>query len=183
MDIFLLVGFPFAVFLIAFAWAGYAIGERAAGPDPEVPARGTLRHRLRPMSLVLIATVLAAAGACAAAVGGAFARTTDVAYPIEPAALLFVLEALVDLALAVLVAIPGWSARRAWVMRAVGVYWLCAAVPIMILADPGSGWLSTNPATGMLFLGLPSFSWEVIAVSIPALLIMRASKTEAPPAG
>jgi hypothetical protein len=68
-------------------------------------------------------------------------------------------------------------------MRTVGVYWLCAAVPIMILADPGSGWLSTNPATGMLFLGLPSFSWEVIAVSIPALLIMRASKTEAPPAG
>jgi hypothetical protein len=176
MDVFPLIGVPFGVFLIAFLWAGYAIGDRATGAAQGIPERSALRQRIRPTVLVLIAAILALLGAVAATVAGAFARLTDAGLAIEPAALLLILEALVDLALATAVALPGWSARRAWVMRTVGVYWLCAAGPTMILADAGSGWLSTNPANGMLLLGLPAFSWEAIAVLMPALLIWRASQ-------
>lgn len=180
MDVFLLVGIPFGIFLIAFVSAGNAIGGTAANPNPALPLRSTMRLRVVPTALVLVAANLVAFGAAAAATAGAFARLTDAGYAIEPAALLFVLEAAVDLGLVVLVILPGWSARRAWVLRAVGVYWLCAALPILILADGGPGWLSMNPSNGMLMLGLPVFSWETVAALMPALLIWRASIARAP---
>jgi hypothetical protein len=123
----------------------------------------------------LLAGALSMLGAAAAATAGAFAHLTDVAFAIEPAALLFVLEAAVDLALAILVILPGWSARRAWILRTTGVYWLCVALPALILADAGPGWLSTDPATAMMLLGLPAFAWEGIAVLLPAMSIWRAS--------
>ena len=176
MDVFLFIGIPFAIFLIAAVYVGYAAGGHVVSPDAAPPAKATLRVRAFPTVLVLVATLLAVIGAAAAAAAGAFARLTDAAYAVEPAALLFLLEAAVDLALAVLVGFPGWSARRTWILRAVSVYWLCAAGPTMILADGGTGWLSTNPAYGMTFLAVPSFSWEAIAVLMPALLIWRASQ-------
>jgi hypothetical protein len=179
VDVFLLIGIPFGVFLIAFAWAGYAIGGTAPSPDPALPVRATLRSRIGPTGLTLLAGALTAFGAAAAATAGAFARLTDVGYAVEPAALLFVFEAAVDLTLAILVILPGWSARRAWVLRTVGIYWLWLAGPTMIVADGGPGWLSANPANGMALLGLPAFGWEAVAVLIPALLIWLASRAKA----
>ncbi len=175
MDVFLFVGVPFGILLVPFVWAGYAIGGTAGGPDPAQSARATLRLRIGPAALVLLAGALSMLGAAAAATAGAFAHLTDVAFAIEPAALLFVLEAAVDLALAILVILPGWSARRAWILRTTGVYWLCVALPALILADAGPGWLSTDPATAMMLLGLPAFAWEGIAVLLPAMSIWRAS--------
>jgi hypothetical protein len=175
VDVFLLIGIPFGIFLTAFVWAGYAIGGTAAGPDPALPLRSTMRLRVVPAALVLVAANLAAFGAAAAATAGAFARLTDAGFPVEPAALLFTLEAAIDLGLVILVILPGWSTRRAWILRTVGAYWLCAALPTMILADGGSGWLSMNPSNGMLMLGLPVFTWETVAALLPALLIWRAS--------
>ena len=180
MDVFLLIGLPFAVFLAAAVSAGYAMGGHAAGPDAAPPARATLRLRIVPTVLVLAAAGLTVLGAAAAASAGAFERLTNAGYAIEPAALLLALETAIDLALAAVVVRPPWSIRRAWVLRTVAVYWLCAAAPTMILADGGPGWLSTNPGYGMTMLGVPSFSWEAIAVLIPALLILRASRGGAP---
>jgi hypothetical protein len=134
-----------------------------------------MRLRVVPAALVLVAANLAAFGAATAATAGAFARLTDAGFPVEPAALLFTLEAAIDLGLVILVILPGWSTRRAWILRTVGAYWLCAALPTMILADGGSGWLSMNPSNGMLMLGLPVFTWETVAALLPALLIWRAS--------
>jgi hypothetical protein len=176
MDVFLLIGIPFAVFLVADVWIGYAIGGHAAGPDTAPLPRTTPKTRATPAAMVLTGAVLTLFGAAAAATAGAFARLTNAGYAIEPAALLFLLEAAVDLALAALVLLPGWSIRRAWILRAMSVYWLCAAAPTMILADGGAGWLSTNPGYGMTLLAVPSFSWEAIAVLMPALLIWRASR-------
>jgi hypothetical protein len=176
MDVFLLIGIPFAVFLVAAVWIGYAIGGHAASTDVAPLPRTTLRTRATPTAMVLVAALMAVMGAAAAATAGAFARLTNAGYAIEPAALLFLLEATVDLALAALVLLPGWSIRRAWILRAVSAYWLCAAAPTLILADGGAGWLSTNPAYGMTLLAVPSFSWEAIAVLMPALLIWRASR-------
>ena len=179
MDVFLFVGIPFVIFLAAALWIGHAVGEHSVSPDAPASTVVTLRVRAVPTILVLVAALLAFMGAAAAATAGAFARMTDAAYVIEPAALLFLLEAVADLALAALVGLPGWSMRRAWLLRAVSVYWLCAAAPTMILADGVSGWLSTNPSYGMTFLAVPSFSWEAIAVLMPALLILRASRMHA----
>ena len=176
MEVFLVVGIPFGIFLAAFAWAGYSIGRTVPEPDPASPIRADLRTRLAPAALVLLAAVLAGFGAAAAAIAGAFARTTNASYPIEPAALLFALEAGFDLVLAVAVLTPGWSPVRAWIMRTIGVYWLCVAIPIVILADAGPNWLSANPAYGMTMLAVPEFSWEAVAVLMPALLILRASQ-------
>ena len=61
-------------------------------------------------------------------------------------------------------------------MRTIGAYWLCLALPIMILADGGTGWISANPGFGMTLLGLPSFGWEAVAVVLPTLLLWRASR-------
>jgi hypothetical protein len=179
MEVFLIVGIPFAVFLIGFTWAGYGIGGTTPKPDPASSVRATLRSRVGPAAIVVLAAALAALGAAAAATAGAFARLTDVGYPIEPAALLFLLEAVADLALAVVVILPGWSPRRVWILRTLAIYWLCAAFPIVILADAGPDWLSTNPAYGMTLLAVPAFIWEAIAIVIPALLILRVSRTRA----
>ena len=176
MDVFPLIGIPFGVFLVAAVYAGYAIGGHATSPDAALPAQATLRRRAIPTAMVLVAALLALLGAAAATTAGAFARLTNAGYAIEPAALLFMLEAAVDLAFVALVLLPGWSTRRAWILRTVSVYWLCAAAPTMILADGGAGWLSTNPAYGMTLLAVPSFTWEAIGVLMPALLIWRASR-------
>lgn len=180
MEVFLVIGIPFVVFLVAFVWAGYGIGGTVPKPDPASPVRATLRSRVGPAALVLLAAVFAGFGAAAAATAGAFARTTDVGYPIEPAALLFLLEAVVDLVLVAVVILPGWSPRRAWILRTIGIYWLCASFPSVILADAGSNWLSTNPAYGMTLLAVPAFSWEAIGILMPALLILRVSRTRTP---
>lgn len=177
MEVFVFVGIPFGVFLAAFAWAGYAIGRAVPEPDPESRLRPDLRTRLGPGVVVLVAAILTALGCTAAAIAGAFARTTDVSYPIEPSALLLALETCVDIALAIAVIAPGWSPKRAWIMRTIGVYWLCVAIPTVILADAGPNWLSANPAYGMTMLAVPAFSWEAVAVLMPALLILRVSQT------
>jgi hypothetical protein len=162
VDVFAFVGIPFVVLLAAFTLVGNAIGDNAAGPDPVPsvpPARG-----------------LSGGGAAAAAAGGAFSHLTDESYAIEPAALLFALEAGVGLALAVVVALPNWSARRAWVLRAIGLYWLCVAGPALILADYGNGWISlTDQGSASLPLGLAPFPLEIIAAIVPAVLIWIAS--------
>ena len=176
MDVFALVGVPFAVFLAAFTFAGYSIGGSAAGPERDRPSRSTPQARIRRAALLVIAAALAVLGSAAAAAAGAFARLTDQGYPIEPAALLFALEAAVDLALLLVVALPSWSARRAWAIRAIGLYWLCAAAPILILADAGSG--SPPPAgtaNDALLLGMAPILWEVAAVLAPAVLLWVAS--------
>jgi hypothetical protein len=182
MDVFLLIGIPFGVFLVAAVWIGYSIGGHAASPDAAPPARATLRLRIFPAALVLAAAGLTVLGAAASASAGAFERLTNAGYAIEPATLALTLETIVDFALAAVVVLPAWSIRRAWVLRTVAVYWLCAAAPTMILADGGAGWLSTNPSYGMTMLGVPSFSWEAVAVLMPALLILRASRGGAPTA-
>jgi len=133
--------------------------------------------RLGPAGLLLFAAALTVLGAAAATAAGAFARLTDAGFAVEPAALMFMLETFVDLVLAAIVILPGWSAGRGWVMRAIGAYWLCLAVPIMILADGGPGWISASPGFGMTLLGLPSFGWESVAVVLPTLLIWRASRS------
>ena len=184
MEEFLLIGAPFALFLVASAWVGYSIGKTAAGPETS-PAAGAetsvgthtgLRARLLPAILVLLAVALTALGAAAATTAGAFARLTDAGFAFEPAALLFLLETLVELVLALAIVLHGWSAARSWIMRLIGAYWLCLAIPVMILADGGPGWISASPGFGMTLLGLPSFGWEAAAVVLPALLIWRASR-------
>jgi hypothetical protein len=181
MDVFLFVGLPIGVFLVAFVWAGYAIGANAASQFAEPPAPPTPRQRTRRTVTTLIAAAIAALGAMAAASAGAFSRVTDEAYVIEPAALILIIEATVDLALAAVVALPGWSPGRAWVLRTVGLYWLCLAGPVLILSDAGPGWMSADPAAGLFFLGLPAFCWEIVAVVVPALLIWLASRANARP--
>jgi hypothetical protein len=176
VDVFAFVGIPFVVLLAAFTLVGNAIGDNAAGPDPVPsvpPARGA---RVRRAALVVVAAGLSGGGAAAAAAGGAFSHLTDESYAIEPAALLFALEAGVGLALAVVVALPNWSARRAWVLRAIGLYWLCVAGPALILADYGNGWISlTDQGSASLPLGLAPFPLEIIAAIVPAVLIWIAS--------
>ena len=179
MDVFALIGVPFGVFLVAFVGAGYSIGGSAAGSDPGLAERPGVHVRVRRTALVLVATALALFGAAAAATAGAFSRLTDQGYAVEPAALVFALEAIVDLALATVVALPGWSARRGWVLRTVGVYWLCLAGPTLIVADAGPGWLSATPGDGTLLLGLAPFYPEAAAVLVPALLIWLASRASA----
>ena len=183
MDELLLIGAPFLIFLVAAVWAGYSIGKTAPGDAPSLgdapdspSGRATFRMRLGPTGLVLLAAALTVLAAAAANAAGAFARLTDAGFPAEPAALLFGLEAVVDVALAAAVVLPSWSARRGWVVRTIGVYWLCLALPIMILADGGTGWISANPGFGMTLLGLPSFGWEAVAVVLPTLLLWRASR-------
>jgi hypothetical protein len=178
MDIFAIVGIPFAVFLVVFALVGNAIGGSAAAPDdaaaPAAPASG--RVRARRCVLLLAAAAVAACGAAAAATGAAFSRLTEASYAIEPAALLFTLEAAVAVGLAGVAALSGWSARRAWVLRTVGVYWLGVAGPALILADSGSGWISlTASGTAALPLGLSPFPVEVVAAVVPAILFWVAS--------
>lgn len=179
MDVFALIGIPFGVFLIAFVCAGYAIGGSAASPDAEQAVPSTPRSRIRRTALLLVATVLAVFGAIAAADVGAFSRLTDAGYAVEPAALLFGLEAIVDLALVIVVALPGWSARRTWILRTVGLYWLCVACPILIVSDAGTGWLSVEPANGFFVLGLPAFAWEAVACFAPVALLWFASRANA----
>jgi bacteriorhodopsin len=55
-----------------------------------------------------------------------------------------------------------------------GVYWLCLAAPIWILADAGPGWLSTG-SDGIFFLGLPAFVWEMTAALLPLVLLSIAA--------
>jgi hypothetical protein len=191
MNEFLLIGAPFALFLVASAWVGYSIGKTAAGPgtspadtgtspgdgaEASSGARAGLRKRLWPAVLILLAAALTALGAAAATAAGAFARLTDAGFAVEPAALLFLMETLVELALAIVIVLPTWSAGRSWILRSIGAYWLCLAIPTMILADGGTGWISANPGFGMTLLGLPSFGWEAAAVVLPALLLWRASQ-------
>jgi hypothetical protein len=181
MDVFLIVGLPFGLFLVAFAWAGYSIGGSAAGPDGTPPPPGG-RRRLGRSGLIAGAAVVTALGAGAAGSAGAFARTTNTGYPVEPTALLLALEAVADLALVAVVALPGWSSRRAWTLRMVAVYWLCLALPAWILADAGPDWLSTDPARAILMLGFPAFVWEALALVVPAILVLFASRaTSRPP--
>jgi len=179
MDELLLIGTPFAVFLAASVWAGYAIGGSAADPSRLALEPGGLPGRLRRGGLVLAAAALSAGGAAAAAAAGAFARLTDAGFAVEPAAMIFLLEALVDLALAAFIVARSPSPRQAWVARAIALYWLCLAAPTMILADGGTGWISISPGDGMTLLGLPSFGWEAVAVVAPALLIWQASRSRA----
>jgi hypothetical protein len=175
MDEFAIIGLPFAVFLVAAVLTGRSIGRAAGLGEAAGTPRATMRRRLAAAALVAVAAGLTALGAAAATAAGAFARLTDAGYAIEPAALLLVLEAAIDLVLAAVVAVPGWTPRRAWVMRTIGVYWLCLAIPTLVLADGGSGWISLNPGDGMTLLGVPSFGWEAVAVVVPALLLWRAS--------
>jgi hypothetical protein len=181
VDEFILIGAPFAVFLIAAVWAGHSIGRAQAGFQAAADSRAALRGRVVPATLTLLAAALAVVGAAAAAAAGAFARLTDAGFAIEPTALILILEAGVDLALAAVAVAPGWSPGRAWTMRTIGVYWLCLAIPTMILADGGAGWISTTPDPGMTLLGLPSFGWEAVAVVLPALLLWRASLARTEP--
>jgi hypothetical protein len=176
VEVLALVGIPFAVVLVAFVLVGNAIGGSAAGPDaqPWAPvARGT---RVRRIVLVVAAAGLAALGAGAAAAGGAFSQLMDQGYAIEPSALVFALEAGAGLALTGVVALGGWSPRRAWILRAIGLYWLCVAGPALILADTGAGWISlVDRGRGSLPLGLAPFPFEVVAALMPAVLIWIAS--------
>jgi hypothetical protein len=182
MDVFLYIGVPFGILLVPFVWAAMGIGGSASDPNQTPPSPPTIRLRLRRTTIILGAALITGLGAAAAASAGAFARTTDVGYPIEPTALLFALEALVDIALIAVVALPGWSGRRAWLLRMLGIYWLCAAAPILILADAGPGWLSTDPATGLMMAGIPAFSWELLAAFAPAVLLLIASRNGRSPA-
>jgi hypothetical protein len=181
MDIFLYIGVPFGVLLIPFVWAAYGIGGSATGPT-ETPIRPTGRRRTIRSILVFTAALVTVSGALAAASAGALARTTDVDFAIEPTALFYVLEAAVDLALAAAVIFPGWSARRAWLLRTIGVYWLCLAGPALLLADAGPGWLTFDSANGMTQLGIPDFIWEGAAAVVPALLLWTASRRGRSPA-
>ena len=176
MDIFLLA-IPFAVLLVPFVWAGYGIGGHAADANEAPAPAPSRRRRLARSVLVVAAAKVAALGAAAAASAGAFARTTDAGYNIEPTALIFTLEAVVTVALVAIVALPGWSGRRAWVLRTVGVYWLCLALPAMILADAGADWLSIDPGRGISFLAVPAFVWEAAAAAAPALLLWFAGSS------
>jgi hypothetical protein len=88
----------------------------------------------------------------------------------------------VDLALVAAVILPGWSARRAWTLRTIGVYWLCLAGPALLLADAGSGWLSFDSANGMTQLGIPDFILEGAAAIVPAMLLWTASRRGRSPA-
>lgn len=180
MNVFLMVGLPFAIFLIPAAWAAYGIGGSAADRLLK-PAAPTGRVRIRRVVLVLAAALIAALGAAAAASADAFGRTTDAGYAIDPVALLFALEAVVDIALIAAVILPGWSNRRAWTLRMVGIYWLCLAAPTWILADAGPGWLSTGP-DGIFFLGLPAFIWETVAALAPLALLWLAAVSGGPAA-
>jgi hypothetical protein len=181
VDIFLLA-VPFAVFLIPFLWAAYGIGGSATDPNEAPPPAPGARRRLARSILVVSAAILAAIGAAAAASAGAFARTTNAGYYIEPTALFFALQAMVNLVLLAIVALPGWSTRRAWALRMIGVYWACLAIPAMILADAGPDWLSTDPGHGVFFLAVPAFVWEAAAALAPALLLWIASRSEGVPA-
>jgi hypothetical protein len=177
VEVFAFVGIPFLVLLLAFALVGNAIGGNAAGPgtDQEPSAPVTAGMRLRPAAVILAASGLAAAGAWAAAAGGAFASLTDQGYAIEPAALVFAIEAIAGIALAGLVALAGLSARRAWILRTVGLCWLCAAAPVLILSDTGAGWVSLVDQRGLLPLGLSPFPIELVAAVAPAVLVWIAS--------
>jgi hypothetical protein len=164
------------VLLAAFTLVGNAVGGSAAGRDPVPSVPPTRGARVRRATLVVAAAGLSAGGAAAAAAGGAFSHLTDEGYAIEPTALLFALEAGVGLALAAVVALPGWSSRRAWILRAIGLYWLCVAGPSLILADYGTGWISlTDQASRSLPLGLAPFPLEIMASVVPAVLIWIAS--------
>jgi hypothetical protein len=161
--------------LAAAAWAAYGIGGIGGIGDPlQSEAGPSGRSRLKRAALVLAAALLAALGAAAAASADAFGRTTNAGYAIEPAALLFALEAVVDIVLVAVVVLPGWSSRRAWAVRMAGVYWLCLAAPTWILVDAGPGWLSTG-ADGIYFLGLPAFIWEAAAALLPLILLWTAA--------
>ncbi|HEX7491921.1 MAG TPA: hypothetical protein VF337_09500 [Candidatus Limnocylindrales bacterium] len=174
MDVFLMVGLPFLAFLIPVAWAAYGIG--GSGSDPlAMQAEPTGRVRIRRAALVLVAGLVTGLGAASAASAHAFGRTTDAGLAVEPAALLFTLEAVVDLVLIAVVALPGWSNRRAWALRMAGVYWLCLAAPAWILADAGPGWISTG-SDGIYALGLPAFIWETVAALVPPLLLWLAAR-------
>jgi hypothetical protein len=181
MEIFLYIGVPFGVLLIPFVWAAYGIGGSATDPT-ETPIRPTDRRRTFRSILVLAAVSITVSGALAAASAGAFARITDVGFAVEPTALFFILETAVDLVLVTAVIFPGWSARRAWLLRTIGVYWLCLAGPALLLADAGSGWLSFDSANGMTQLGIPDFIWEGAAAIVPALLLWTASRRGRSPA-
>jgi hypothetical protein len=174
MDVFLLVGLPFVTFLIPVAWAAYGIGGSGADPFRK-PVRPPGRVRVRRTLLLVAAASVTALGAAAAASADAFGRTTDAGFVIDPAALIFALEAVADLGLIAVVILPGWSNRRAWALRMMGIYWLCLAAPIWILADAGPGWLSTDPASGIFFLGLPVAALEATAALLPMLLIWIAA--------
>jgi hypothetical protein len=165
VDVFAIVGLPFVVLLAAFAFAGYSVGGVVVAPD-EAPAIPTRRRLLVRTALLLLAAVAAAVGAVVVASNSPFANLTAVSYAIEPAALIFAMQAAVDVVLIALVVLPGWSMRRAWIMRTIGVYWLCSALPALILADPGSSGGS---------MAVPALIVEIAAFVAGAILLWLAT--------
>jgi hypothetical protein len=160
----LIAGIVFVIALCGFGGLGIAIGATAEGPDPAPPLASPVRVRATRAALLAIAAYLALLGAGAAAVG---------AWLDDPAigraeAVVFLLEAAVDLGLAVFLLLPGWTLRRVWLLRLVATCWLVVGPPAVVFTL-GRGPLAT------FYLGFDPAGWAVFSVVVGATLVWLAS--------
>ena len=160
----LVFGIALVVLLIVFAGIGVAVGAGAEGPDPGPPGQSPLKVRTTRAALLAVAAFMAVLGLEAALVAG---------WQQDPStgrseAVVFLLEAVVDLALALVVLMPAWTLRRIWVLRLVAVCWLVVG-PVALVITIGSGPLTT------FYLGLGPDMWVAISVVVGALLVWLSS--------
>jgi hypothetical protein len=160
----LVFGIAFVVLLVVFAGVGLAFGAGAEGPDPGPPGLSPLKLRATRAVLLAIAAFMAVLGAEAALVAG---------WQQDPStgraeALVFLLEAAVDLGLALLVLMPAWTLRRVWVIRLVAACWIVVG-PIALVLTFGSGPAAT------FYLNLGPDSWAGLSVVAGAVLVWLSS--------
>jgi hypothetical protein len=177
-ELLILAGF-LALFVIAGLVAGAEIAADAkpagdAKPAPSIPAAANSRL-IRLLRTILL---LNAAALALIAVGAAMVNAASEGDPpiLSHGAALFAFEAAVDVALAALVARRPESARLAWVLRLVAVYWLA----IGLLAVIATGWdpiyLETpDMQVARQLLGIDPFLWVEAAVLLGPVLLSLAS--------
>jgi len=160
----LVFGIAVVVSVFVFGGVGLAVGATAEGPDPGPPARSPLNLRATRCALLLVAAFMAVLGAEAALVAG---------WQQDPStgraeALVFLVEGVVDLALALIVLMPAWTLRRVWVLRLVAACWIVVG-PVALVLTFGSGPLAT------FYLGLGPDLWAAFSVAAGATLVWLSS--------
>jgi hypothetical protein len=160
----LVFGIAVVVSVFVFGGVGLAVGATAEGPDPGPPSRSPLNLRATRCALLLVAAFMAVLGAEAALVAG---------WQQDPStgraeALVFLVEGVVDLALALIVLMPAWTLRRVWVLRLLAACWIVVG-PVALVLTFGSGPLAT------FYLGLGPDLWAAFSVVAGAMLVWLSS--------